>query len=302
MRASVSNVDVSGECANLAFADAPKEPLITSVPATPQSPSPRVGSASTTLRGKIYMFSGRGGIAMAPVEENGALWVYDPLVSTWSLLSPDASSPYPAARSYHCLASDGDDKIYVHAGCPEKGRLSDLWFFRVSDRTWVQLASAPNPPRGGTSITFAGGLLYRMNGFDGKVEQGGSLDIYNPTTDAWSVRSFSPNGVSGPTPRSVSALLSVNIHDRSSLVTLFGEHDPSSLGHQGAGKMASDVWVYDIDSQNWDEVKIHADNSPAARGWFAADVLREPTVDRIVVQGGLGETNERLRDLWVLDF
>lgn len=78
---------------------------------------------------------------MAPVDENRSLWVFDPSTSTWSLVSPDSTSPYPAARSYHCLISDGDDKIYVHAGCPEKGRLSDLWCFRVSNRKWTPLAS-----------------------------------------------------------------------------------------------------------------------------------------------------------------
>ncbi len=48
--------------------------------------------------------------------------------------------------------------------------------------------------------------------------------------------------------------------------------------------MGSDVWVYDIESQSWREVKAHGDSKPAARGWFAADILRELTEDRIVVQ------------------
>jgi hypothetical protein len=29
-------------------------------------------------------------------------------------------------------------------------------------------------------------------------------------------------------------------------VTIFGERNPSSLGHAGAGKMFGDVWAYDI--------------------------------------------------------
>lgn len=288
--------------ANLAHADPSDGELIASVPATPQSPSPRVGTASIALQGKIYMFSGRGGIAMAPVEENGSFWVFDTSVSEWSLVSPDTAPPYPAARSYHCLASDGDDRIYVHAGCPEKGRLSDLWCFQVSERNWTELASAPEPPRGGTSIAFGGGLLYRMNGFDGKTEQGGSLDIYDPNANAWNTRSFSPDGMSGPTPRSVGTLLFLNIRDKSSLVTLFGERDPSSLGHQGAGKMTSDVWVYNIESQGWSEVKTLGDSKPPGRGWFAADVLRRSTEGQIVVQGGLAETTGRLDDIWTLDF
>jgi hypothetical protein len=174
---------------------------------------------------------------MAPVEENGAVWVFDPSTTTWNLLSSsDPSEPFPAARSYHCSASNHDDKIYIHAGCPETGRLSDLWSFQPSSRTWLQLADAPAPPRGGTSIAFLQGLLYRMNGFDGKTEQGGSLDVYDTTENAWSSRQYSADRVSGPTPRSVSALLPLVVGGRPSLVTLFGERDPSSSAIRVLGK------------------------------------------------------------------
>jgi len=37
-------------------------------------PSARVGTASTVVNGKIYYFSGRGGVDMAPVDEKGQLW------------------------------------------------------------------------------------------------------------------------------------------------------------------------------------------------------------------------------------
>ena len=104
---------------------------VTSIPAKSSFPLSRVGSAAATLGGKIYMYSGRGGVSMAPVEEDGSLLVFDPVASDWSVLSPaDAKALYPEGRSYHCLASDKSDTIYVHAGCPEKGRLSDLWSFQ----------------------------------------------------------------------------------------------------------------------------------------------------------------------------
>lgn len=238
---------------------------------------------------------------MAPVEENGAIWEFDPRTSTWSLISPsDAeANKYPAARSYHCTTNDGKDTLYVHAGCPEKGRLSDLWAFGLSSRKWTELTPAPNPPRGGTSIAFIDGKLYRMNGFDGTTEQGGSLDIYSPEKNAWMSHAFVPDGKAGPTPRSVSALLPVRIGGTACLVTLFGERDPSSLGHQGAGKMLSDVWLFNIDSQKWNQVEVHGEVLPDARGWFAADVIDE---NKILVHGGLGESNERLADVWSLSF
>ncbi|KAL1966864.1 hypothetical protein VTN77DRAFT_3829 [Rasamsonia byssochlamydoides] len=268
------------------------------------SPSPRVGSASTALNGKIYLFSGRGGVAMTPVEEHGSIWEFDPSSTTWTRIEPAAGTAYPPARSYHCMTNDGLNTLYVHAGCPEKGRLSDLWAFNLATREWRELAPAPDPPRGGPSIAFAEGKLYRMNGFDGKTEQGGSLDVYTPETNAWTSLQYPPDGRAGPAPRSVSALLAVHITTsadgkrKTGLVTLFGERDPSALGHQGAGKMLSDVWLFDLASQTWHEVDVQGE-SPAARGWFAADTVDE---NKILVQGGLGESNERIGDAWVLAF
>lgn len=246
---------------------------------------------------------------MTPVEEHGSFWVFDPSTSTWDFLTPKTTSDeFPEARSYHTLTNDGEDIIYLHAGCPESGRLSDLWSFRVSSRSWTQLASAPDPPRGGTSITFSDGLLYRMNGFDGNTEQGGSLDVYSGDTNAWTTNLYSADGRSGPGPRSVSALIALIISGRPSLLTLFGERDPSALGHQGAGKMLSDVWSFDLESKVWNEIQVRGDKNvsfersideyPAARGWFAA----ESVGNGIVVQGGLGESNERLNDAWLLEF
>jgi hypothetical protein len=112
---------------------------------------------------------------MAPIEEDGAVWEFDPSSSSWSSIKPaESTKPHPPARSYHCSASDGEGAFYLHAGCPEKGRLSDLWKFDVSERSWTQLPEAPGPQRGGASLAHSKGKLYRMNGFDGSTEQGGS--------------------------------------------------------------------------------------------------------------------------------
>ncbi|KAJ5735132.1 uncharacterized protein N7483_000257 [Penicillium malachiteum] len=273
---------------------------VTSQAASSQAPCPRVGTASATLNGNIYLFSGRGGVAMAPIEETGAVWEYDPSTATWTLLQPsDTSKSYPAARSYHCMTSDGKDKIYVHAGCPENGRLSDLWAFSISRNEWTELAQAFDPPRGGTSIAFADGKVYRMNGFDGKTEQGGNLDIYTAETNSWDSHVYSPDSQDGPSPRSVSALLPISINGRSYLITLFGERDPSSLRHQGAGKMLEDVWGFDVEYKKWEKVDLQGSELPAARGWFDADFAGPGS---LIVQGGLGESNDRLGDVWKLDF
>lgn len=272
---------------------------MTSISPTGDLPSPRVGAATTTLNGKIYMFSGRGGEAMAPIDEQGQLWVLDPLSNSWSFLTP-ASPVHPQPRSYHCMTNNGQDTVYVHAGCPETGRLSDLWAFNLPRSEWVQLTSAPDPPRGGTSAAFSDGRIYRMNGFDGNTEQGGSLDVYQLVTDTWTSLRFVADGKSGPGARSVSALVTGRIEGRECLITLFGESDPSSLGHQGAGKMLSDAWLYRIDNGLWSQIAMDAASAPEARGWFDADVAKVDGKDCVVIVGGLGESNERLDDAWLL--
>ncbi|GJN73440.1 hypothetical protein Purlil1_6436 [Purpureocillium lilacinum] len=278
---------------------------VTTLPAPDPAPAPRVGAASTSVQGDIYVFSGRGGIDMNALDESGALWSWSPSTAAWSLISPQDGSSRPEPRSYHAIASDDDKTIYLHAGCPAAGRLADLWKFDVVSRSWTELPSAPGPARGGASIAFAYGKLYRMGGFDGNTEQGGSLDVFDLATSTWSSKAFRADGVDGPEARSVAALLSVRTAGgKHLLVTLFGERDPSSLGHAGAGKMLADVWAFDLDTETWVEVKLAAGQNglPPARGWFGADVLKQPNGDAIIVHGGLAEDNSRLGDVWKLQF
>ena len=140
-----------------------------------------------------------------------------------------------------------------------------------------------------------------MNGFDGQNEQGGAIDVYDLEGRAWSGISFQPDGINGPGPRSVGALLAVEVGGRDLLLTLFGERDPSSLGHAGAGKMLPDVWAFDIGQGAWSKVESKGGEVPTARGWFDADVIQALSGGPgIVVHGGLAEDNSRLGDVWKL--
>lgn len=250
----------------------------------------------------IYLFSGRGGVAMDAIDEAGKLWAYSPATSAWSAIEPTTASA-PPGRSFHAMASDGASTLYLHAGCPAQGRLSDLWAFDIRTRAWTELAAAPPPARGGTSIVYLDGKLYRMGGFDGKAEQGGSVDVYDVKANAWETIAFDA-GRDGPEARSVAALVVVKVAGRDHLVSLFGERDPSSLGHEGAGKMLRDVWAFDVEARTWGRVEPEsAAEIPAARGWFGADAVGSGSEDGgIVVHGGLAEDNSRLGDVWKLTF
>ena len=268
-------------------------------------PRPRVGAASTTVGDKFYCFGGRGGVSMTCLESNGTFDVFDTRTASWSVMTPAHTDDLPEDRSYHSMTSDNSSTIFLHAGCPAKGRVNDLWALDIPTSTWKQLPSAPGGGLGGTSIAYSStGKLYRINGFDGKNEQGGAVDVYNIQDGKWSSIEYKANGEEGPEPRSVAALICIKTTSgKEMLVTMFGEGSPSELGHAGAGRMFSDVWAFDVSAERWHRVEFEdGEPAPAARGWFAADVWAagDGPGGRIVVQGGLSESNERLGDVWVL--
>ena len=76
-----------------------------------QVPAPRVGHATASIGSRIFLFGGRGGPEMKPLEEAGRVWIFDTRSHTWSHLDPvpavkgGAIVPHPAARSYHCATA-----------------------------------------------------------------------------------------------------------------------------------------------------------------------------------------------------
>ena len=166
--------------------------------AKPDYPPSRAGHAAAVVGHHIYVFGGRGGADMQPLDEKGRVWVFDTVGNAWSHLDPAAGSPVPEARSDHaCAASehplpdanpanadatasaelfDGYGTIFIHGGCLASGRLADIWSFDVSARFWAKLPDAPGPPRSGSALAIAGNRLYRYGGSDGTAALGGGID------------------------------------------------------------------------------------------------------------------------------
>ncbi|POR34678.1 Tip elongation aberrant protein 3 [Tolypocladium paradoxum] len=88
-----------------------KEPATAKTPEQGDIPSPRVGHATAVIGSRIFLFGGRGGPDMKPLEEAGRVWVYDIRSHTWTHLDPvpavkgGAIVPHPAPRSYHCATA-----------------------------------------------------------------------------------------------------------------------------------------------------------------------------------------------------
>ena len=165
-------------------------------------PEPRVGATSVWHDDALYLWGGRGGQDMTPLDAfQVGVWKATINASdgpqqsvTWERIAAANEEQAPESRSYHASVAHGvrtliyhlgqrpsfaalllvythwipQDNIYIHAGCPASGRLSTLHAFNVKDGAWKHLTSAPEPGRGGTSlaaITVAGNdLLLRYGG------------------------------------------------------------------------------------------------------------------------------------------
>ena len=332
-----------------------------------ETPPPRVGHTANAIGDRIYVFGGRGGKAMQPLEENGRVWVYDTRLNSWNFLDPVKGSPFPAARSYHASAATNHPRgseqdytenpvespdlviygtIFVHGGCPASGRVADVWAFDLAVRLWSRLPDAPGSARGGPNLTFAQNRLYRFGGFDGKNELGGldyldlSTSSFNdkggkgglaviPFTGKWETVNTQAEAMT-PGDRSVAGLQPITTgHGRNYLVLFLGEGDPSSLGHEGAGRFYDDVWCYQLRPDGmtaasfkdatrqligaktgegfWTRVEIPEatmtqgeHEHPGPRGWFASTNGRDVDPASIILWGGLKSNNTRADDGWIL--
>lgn len=141
-----------------------------------------------------------------------------------------------------CGAEQDEKTLYLHAGCPPKGRLATLHSLDLSSLTWTALASAPEPGRGGTNLTPLphSPLLARFGGFAGYELDG--LDVYDTVKNEWETIDIAvEGGGDGPGKRSVCSLLQVNgpEFDGKKVIAVLahGEREgaPAELGHDGAG-------------------------------------------------------------------
>jgi hypothetical protein len=158
--------------------------------------------------------------------------------------------PFVSRRS-PTLSHIPQGALYVHAGCPAKGRSATLHALQDGSTTWQALPDAPGPPRGGTVLASLPGSnvqLARFGGFAG-VELGGPLHLFDVATPPWSEAKLAA-GSAEPPARSVHGFVglkqSVTAEEGEIVAVLFyGEKEgaPPELGHNGAGDVCAIVFV-----------------------------------------------------------
>ncbi|KAH7929167.1 galactose oxidase [Leucogyrophana mollusca] len=297
-----------------------------SPPPSSLAPEARVGASTAWDEGtqSLYLWGGRGGVDMAPLAgAQTGIWRAhlspDAASAKWERLNAINEEDAPAPRSYHATVS-AQGNLYIHAGCPTSGRLGTLHSFDPNTRKWRELASAPEPARGGTSIAAVtlrgedGPEIIRFGGFAGhELPTKPALDIYSITSDAWRTVVPTQDPKHGhPGSRSVHGFVPIvsKKHPQAVAVMWHGERDASSLGHAGAGTFWDDVWVIERCAESegngglsWRRLDSAAEGGkPEGRGWFpGASYVNEEGETRVVMFGGLLGSNERSGELWLLD-
>jgi len=246
----------------------------------------------------------------------------------------------------------GYGTLFIHAGCPTSGRTGDLWGFDVRSRTWREFPAGPGSPRGGTAIAVSKQRIYRYGGFNGTGEEGGELDFlelaletFNDMGGAgeigvsakggWQTLNFKEENMKFPGNRSVAGLQTITTGmGREYLALFLGERDPSSQGHEGAGKFWGDVWTFQCPPLGmtaasfkdaawqalgretgeglWSQVTVSDAEGvegedihnlvPGERGWFASSTLGDLGLSSVILWGGLNGKNEREDNGWILTF
>ena len=149
-----------------------------------------------------------------------------------------------------------------------------------------------------------------------------------PRTGKW--ESIEMDGANNPGNRSVAGLEAVTTgQGRNYLLLFLGERDPSSSGHDAAGRFWDDVWSFQLKpdgmtaasikdatrllvgaktgEETWARVDIPevsktqgVSEKPGARGWFGSSPGKDLDSTSVFLWGGVLDDNSRGGDGWKL--
>ncbi|KAK4452374.1 nitrile-specifier protein 2 [Podospora aff. communis PSN243] len=155
----------------------------------PPVPSPRIGHATASIGHRIFIYGGRGGPDLTPLDEGGRVWVFDTRSRHWSYLDPvllpttSTSGPsVPEPRSDHsAIATDKPRDFDLAPHHPKPITRTD---------TWKQWALGDSDEVGIPQNPIVGNIAARavdpdLAGFGTLLIHGGRLSSGSLTSDLW---------------------------------------------------------------------------------------------------------------------
>jgi N-acetylneuraminic acid mutarotase len=141
-------------------------------------PTARYGNAAAVYANKLYVFGGANTSGTLKTVES-----YNPGTNTWS-----TETPMPTALKY-LAAAELNGILYVVGGTNTGNvQQSALYAYDPVAKTWTSRAAMPaagaypTGARNKLTLTTANGSLWAIGGVGG---QGTHVQLYNPTTNAW---------------------------------------------------------------------------------------------------------------------
>jgi N-acetylneuraminic acid mutarotase len=223
-------------------------------------PQPRDDfQAASGSDGKIYAIGGCPGGSCGPGYFTDAVDVYDPTSDTWTHLP----TSLPAPRGYAGVAGDGDGHIYVLGGLDNSGDSTGPLMFTIDTGTWTTLPPMPIPNSYSMGAAVGpDGRVYAVGGHYGSRK----VQVYDPTTDSWSL--------AAPLPRPVDEPAVVSVGSR---LYAIGGYDN---WRDRTGGILRTTFAYDPATNRWHRMHL----MPRAHGFGQAAVGAD---GRIYVVGGL---------------
>ncbi|KAM7208710.1 nitrile-specifier protein 2 [Naviculisporaceae sp. PSN 640] len=176
-------------------------------------PSPRVGHATAVIGHRIFLFGGRGGPDMTPLEEGGRVWVFDTRSRAWTYLDPDiplasqsaaaTTVTVPPARSYHSAVATEKPKDFAphptphshhhsHHRKPSSGGhgVGDQIRHLTRADSWRDWAVGSSEETGIPQRPIVGNVAERAtdpdtDGYGTFIIHGGCLSDGSRTSDVW---------------------------------------------------------------------------------------------------------------------
>jgi len=212
------------------------------------------------------------------------VWAFDLASDTWTELTPPEPVPnvrYGTAAVFDPVAQD----LVTFAGFTDQGRFEDTWRFDAENDTWTEVTPAPNPGKRCLHAASYDVLNHRMIMYGGQRGGGALGDIwaFDLAADTWTELT--------PPDSPPGRFFAASAYDaRSHRFLVFG-------GNLGADNKTSEVWVFDLSANTWEELAVSG-SPPAARdGGAAAYVAAE---DRVIVFGGAA-VEGLFNDVWSLE-
>lgn len=166
-------------------------------------PDPIGDLAGATTGGKLYFVGSVGTTAFTP----NFPFIYDPVLDTWStgLEMPDVEGSAKRQGGMRGAAIAG--KVYVVGGARDVDSNSPTGASLVYDPgsgpgtdSWTQIASMPTP-RLPPAVAAIDGKLYAVGGWSHcglTCSTYANLEVYDPGTDAWTIKTPMPTSREGP--------------------------------------------------------------------------------------------------------